>query len=166
MGRNQEALEHVDRSIEILETGLGAAHPELATQLSNRGEILNALGRYREARGSFEKARIIWERELGLDNRNLAYALTGIGHSFIAEGDTDQRARAARARLQDPRRAGERRRSTGRDPIRPGAGAVGLGRERARARLLAEQARDTYAKSVARSKLAEVQSWLRGHGAG
>ena len=48
--RNQEALEHVDRSIAILENGLGAGHPELATQLNNRGEILNALGRSREAR--------------------------------------------------------------------------------------------------------------------
>ncbi len=66
---------------------MGAGHPELATQLSNRGEILNALGRFRDGRASFEKARIIWERELGLDNRILAYALTGIGVSYIAEGD-------------------------------------------------------------------------------
>ena len=47
---NQEALAHVDRSIALLENGLGAGHPDLATQLSNRGEILDALGRHREAR--------------------------------------------------------------------------------------------------------------------
>src|SRR6185312_15510304 len=87
LARNQEALEHVDRSLAILENGLGASHPELAIQLNNRGEILDALGRAREARSSFEKARIIWERELGLDNPDHAYALTGIGVSYLAEGD-------------------------------------------------------------------------------
>ena len=35
----------------LLENGLGAGHPDMATQLSNRGEILDALGRHRR-RGS------------------------------------------------------------------------------------------------------------------
>ncbi len=165
LGRNQEALEHVDRSIEILEKGLGAGHPELATQLSNRGEILNALGRYRDARGSFEKALIIWERELGLDNRNLAYALTGIGVSYIAAGDPAsavvplQRAFNIReAHETDPSRRAETRFALAR-------ALWESGRDRTRARLLAEQARDSYAQAVAKPKLAEVESWLRGHGA-
>ncbi|HVY37033.1 MAG TPA: tetratricopeptide repeat protein [Polyangia bacterium] len=166
LGRSQEALEHVDRSIEILETGLGAGHPELATQLSNRGEILNSLGRYRDARASFERARIIWERELGLDNRNLAYALTGIGISYIAEGDPTSAIvpleRAFRIREEqenDPARRAETRFALAR-------GLWEAGRDRARARVLAEQARDGYATAVVKPKLAEVQSWLRAHGAG
>ncbi len=166
LGRSQEALEHVDRSIEILEAGLGAGHPELATQLSNRGEILNALGRYRDARGSFEKARIIWERELGLDNRNLAYALTGIGISYIAEGDATSAIlpleRAFKIREEhenDPARRAETRFALAR-------GLWEAGRDRPRARILAEQARDGYAKAVVKPKLAEVESWLRAHGAG
>ncbi|HVT08864.1 MAG TPA: serine/threonine-protein kinase [Polyangia bacterium] len=166
LGRSQEALEHVDRSIEILETGLGAGHPELATQLSNRGEILNSLGRYRDARASFERARVIWERELGLDNRNLAYALTGIGISYIAEGDATSAIvpleRAFRIREQrenDPARRAETRFALAR-------GLWEAGRDRARARALAEQARDGYAKAVVKPKLAEVESWLRAHGAG
>jgi tetratricopeptide (TPR) repeat protein len=89
MGRSQEALAHVDRAIDILSHGLGAEHPDVATQLSNRGEVLNALGRSREARLSFEKARVIWERELGLDAHTLAYALTGIGASYLAERDAE-----------------------------------------------------------------------------
>ncbi len=82
----QEALVHIQRSLGLLERGLGNAHPDLADQMSNNGEILNALGRYVEARKSFERARVIWERELGPDSRNLAYALTGIGVSYLSEG--------------------------------------------------------------------------------
>ena len=164
LGRDQEALEHVDRSIEILEKGLGAGHPDLATQLSNRGEILNALGRYRDARASFERARIVWERELGLDNRNLAYALTGIGISYIADGDPTSAIvpleRALKIREDhenDPARRAETRFALAR-------ALWEAGRDRGRARMLAEGARDSYAKAVVKPKLVEVESWLRGHG--
>ena len=50
VGRNEDALAHIDASSRILEEGLGADHPDLAMQLSNGGEILNALNRYPEAR--------------------------------------------------------------------------------------------------------------------
>ena len=127
LGRNQEALEHVDRSIQILENGLGAGHPDMATELNNRGEILNALGRSRDARASFEKARIIWERELGLENRTLAYALTGIGVSYLAEGDPGiavvplERAFKIRE-AQETESVAARR-----DAFCPGAGPLGIG---------------------------------------
>ena len=98
LARNQEALTHVDRAVALIENGLGASHPVLATQLNNRGEILDALGRQREARQSFERARVIWERELGLEDRNLAYALTGIGITYLARERSGQRAGAAGAR--------------------------------------------------------------------
>lgn len=165
LGRNQEALEHVDRSIEILEKGLGAGHPDLATQLNNRGEILNALGRSHDARASFEKARIVWERELGLDNPNLAYALTGIGASYLSEGNASnaivplERAFKIReAHESDPSRRAETRFALAR-------ALWESGRERARARSLAEQAHDSYAKAELKTNVAEVESWLHLHGA-
>jgi serine/threonine protein kinase len=164
LGRNQEALEHVDRSIEILEKGLGSGHPEVATQLSNQGEILNALGRSRDARASFEKARIIWEREFGLDNRNLAYALTGIGVSDLADGDASsaivplERAFKIReAQETDPSRRAETRFALARSLWE-------AGRDRSRARVLAEEAREGYAKAEIKVKLTEVEAWLHGHG--
>ena len=165
LGRNQEALEHVDRSIEVLENGLGAGHPDLATQLNNRGEILDALGRSRDARASFEKARIIWERELGLDNRNLAYALTGIGVSYLSEGDASnaivplERAFKIReAHETDPSRRAETRFALAR-------ALWESGRDHPRARALAEEAHDSYAKAEIKTKVAEVDSWLHLHGA-
>jgi serine/threonine protein kinase len=160
LGRDQEALAHVDRSIEILSHGLGAEHPEVATQLMNRGEILNALGRYREARRSFEGARIIWERELGLDNRNLAYVLTGIGLSYLAERD----AISALAPLE---RAWNIREAKETDPLRRGETRFALARalwdserDRARAEALAQGARDAYGRAGDKAKVAEVDAWL------
>jgi serine/threonine protein kinase/tetratricopeptide (TPR) repeat protein len=166
LGRNQEALEHVDRSIEILENGLGAGHPDLATQLNNRGEILNALGRSRDARASFEKARIVWERELGLDNRNLAYALTGIGLSYLSDGDAanavvplERAFKIREAQETDPSRRAETRFALAR-------ALWEAGRDRTRARALAVEARESYAKAEIKAKLAEVDGWLKVHAAG
>jgi eukaryotic-like serine/threonine-protein kinase len=163
LGRNQEALAHVDRSIQILASGLGAGHPDLATQLNNRGEILNALGRHREARGSFEKARIIWERELGLDDRNLAYALTGIGISYLSEADPtsgivplERAFKIREARETDPSRRAETRFALAR-------ALWAAGRDRGRARALAEQAREAYGKIAAEDKVAEIAAWTRNH---
>ena len=113
----------------------------MAIQLSNRGEILNALGRYREARQSFERARVIWERELGPDNLNLGYALTGIGISYLAEGNAanalvplERAFKIREAQETDPSRRAETRfalaralwesnrdRARARDPCREGA---------------------------------------------
>jgi len=160
LGRNQEALAHEDRAIAILQAGYGAEHPEVAVQLSNRGETLNALGRFREARESFERARIIWERELGLDNRSVAYALTGIGESYLGEGDPVS-ALAALERAYKIREAQET------EPSRRAATRFALGRalwesnrDRRRGRALAAAARDAYAESSAKQKLAEVDHWL------
>jgi tetratricopeptide (TPR) repeat protein len=160
LGRNQEALAHVDRAITIGTHGLGAEHPDVAVQMSNRGEILNALGRYRDARQSFERARITWERELGLDARNLAYALTGIGESYLAERD-------AVSAVMPLERAWKIRAAKEADPQRRGETLFALARalwdserDRARAETLGREARDAYAKTEVKAKLAEVEAWL------
>jgi tetratricopeptide (TPR) repeat protein len=167
LGLHQEGLTHADRSVALLESGLGAGHPDLATQLSNRGEILDALGRHREARASFERARVIWEREFGLDDRNLAYALTGIGGSYLAEGDpVNALAPLERAfKIREAHEIDWPRRAETRFAL---ARALWeSNRDRVRARALAEQAKEGYAKGPGgtKAKVAEVEGWLRGHGA-
>jgi eukaryotic-like serine/threonine-protein kinase len=163
LGRNQEALAHAERAIEIQTRGNGAEHPDLAVQLSNRGEILNALGRPREARQSFERARIIWERELGVESRPLAYALTGIGESYLSEGDPA-------SALTVLERADKIRAEKETDLERRGDTTFALARalweakrDRARARVLAESAREQYARASVVAKRTDVDAWLAQH---
>jgi eukaryotic-like serine/threonine-protein kinase len=163
VGRNQEALGHVDRSIELLGGGLGAGHPDVAIAHGNRGEILNALGRFAEARQAFETARVIEERELGLEAINLAYPLTGIGVSYLLEGNPA----SAIVALE---RALKIRQSQESDPAKRSETQFALARalwesnrDRARARTLAEEAKAGYAKPSTKAKLADVEAWLRSH---
>jgi serine/threonine protein kinase/tetratricopeptide (TPR) repeat protein len=165
-GRLDEALVHMDRAIAIFARGLGAGHPELAVALYNRGELLNRLSRPRDARTAFERARAIWERELGPNNLTLSYALTGIGLSHLAEGNSA-------SALVPLERAFQMREAEEHDPLRRSETRFALARalwesnrDRTRARALAEKARDAYAKASAeREKLTEVELWLRSHGA-
>jgi eukaryotic-like serine/threonine-protein kinase len=160
LGRNDEALIHIDRAIALRERALGAGHPAIATDLSNRGEILNELGHYQEARQSFQSARVVWERELGPDNLNLGYALTGIGLGYLAEGTPTlalvplERAFKIRAAKEtEPTRRGETSFALAR-------ALWGANRDRTRALALAERASADYAKTAAKAKLAEVDRWL------
>ena len=166
MGANQEALAHVDRGIALQEKALGAGHSELATDFSNRGEILNALGRYHEARESFQRALSVWERELGPDNLNLGYALTGIGLSHLAEGNPA-------SALVPLERAFRIRSAQETEPSRRAETAFALAqalwasnRNRNRARSLAEQAKEDYERTAAKTKLSEVARWISDRRAG
>src|SRR5262249_4303520 len=150
----------IERSLTLLEHGLGAAHPDLAMQMNNRGDILNALARYRDARETFERARTIWERELGAENRSVAYALTGIGVSYLREGNS-------RGALEPLERAFAIREAQESEPSRKAETSFALARalwdssrDRRRARFLAENAQTVYAKVAAPQKLSEVHEWL------
>jgi tetratricopeptide (TPR) repeat protein len=164
LGRSEEALAHLDRAVALLERGLGSGHPDLGLSLSNRGEILNALRRYSEARQSFERARNIWEREMGTDDLNLGFALIGIGESYLAEGNASsalvplERAfRIREAKEVEPSRRAETRFALAR-------ALWDSRRDRGRARVLADEAKATYAKTAAKAKLAEIDAWLHARG--
>jgi tetratricopeptide (TPR) repeat protein len=159
--RYDEALGHVERAVAIDREGLGSGHPDLAQQLSNRGEILRLLDRYVEARAAFEQARAIWERELGPDSALLAYPLTGIGETYLAEGEANRAlvplARAFKIRqTQDPDRS--RRAET---KFAYARALWNSNRDRSRARALGEEARADYAEAQSRDKLVPVEEWLR-----
>jgi tetratricopeptide (TPR) repeat protein len=162
-GRHQEALVHADRSIALVENGLGAGHPDVAIMYGNRGEVLNALGRFAEARQSFEKARIIDERELGLEALNLSYPLTGIGVSYLLEGNPV-------SAIVPLERARKIRQSQEPTPAKRAETLFALARalwdanrDRARARSLADEARVGYSQGANKTQLDAVETWLRSH---
>ncbi len=87
LARPAEALEINDRSLRMARESYGNESSFTALCLNNRGEELNALGRYREAKGAFEGAIARWTGAFGPDHRFLGYALTGLGQTLLATGD-------------------------------------------------------------------------------
>jgi tetratricopeptide (TPR) repeat protein/tRNA A-37 threonylcarbamoyl transferase component Bud32 len=83
LGRYDEALAHIDKSLRIDRSTLGSSHPQTATDLYNRGMILVNMKSYEAGLQSYEDANVIWEREFGSTSPTLAYSLTGIGDALV-----------------------------------------------------------------------------------
>ncbi len=163
LGRYEEGLSHVRRAISVAEKRLGPDHPILTDELCNEGEILDGLGRYDEAIKSFMRATRIWERELGPDADGIATALTGLGVSYLGEAKVSE----ALSSLERAMRV------RGRGSADPAAAAQTMfalaralwesGRDLQRARHLAAQARDAFAKASRDRDLRTVEGWLTSH---
>ncbi len=153
------ALVAIDKSLEIFRR-LDPDNPNLASFLSNRGEILQALGRHTEARAMFDESLARWTRWLPPDHPWLAYPLTGIGNVLRSEGHADaavpvlERALALRAGdVQDGVRLAETRFALAR--------ALWDARvNRARARSLALQAHEGYLAAGWTARAGHVNDWL------
>jgi eukaryotic-like serine/threonine-protein kinase len=161
MGRTDEAIGYEDRAIADLSEELGPEHPLVGTFISNRGEMLARLRRHPEARAAFERALAIEEPGFGKDSTNLAYALAGLGESFLAENQPGA-AIVPLERALAIRQAGETDRTLVADTSFSLARALWDARvDRARARRLASVAQKTYAdKPFLRPRIERIGRWL------
>jgi tetratricopeptide (TPR) repeat protein len=87
-GHLEEALAVDQRLVVRAEQLLGAEHPELGLITNNLGEVLNLLGRYKEAEAAYSRAHQIF-RKTGADRTLLAWAMTGLGRARIDGGDAE-----------------------------------------------------------------------------
>jgi hypothetical protein len=108
----------------------------------------------------------VWERELDHDSRNLAYALTGIGRSYLQEANPGNA-------LVPLERAFKIRTAQETDPSKRAETAFALAcalwetsRDRGRALRLAEAARADYERAKSAPKVTAIEAWLRTRGAG
>jgi tetratricopeptide (TPR) repeat protein len=161
LGRPREAAQYMERSVGDLAKDLGTENPYFATYVSNWGEVLNSLGRYEEARDTFQRAIAVEERGYGKDSTNLAYPLQGLGICHLGRHEPA----AAIAPLERALRIREARESD-RALIAETCFALAralreTGRDQARERTLAERARDIYARQPEhRAELTEVERWM------
>jgi tetratricopeptide (TPR) repeat protein len=161
MGRSAEALGYFERAIKDLGQELGVEHPLVATFIANEGETLDHLGRHGEARAAYQRALVIEERAYGAESTNLAYPLTGLGQSYLA----DHQAAAAIAPLERARRI---RQAHEKDTALVAETSFTLARAlwesgaaRDRALRLAGEARDAYARSPSSAERAiGIDRWL------
>jgi len=161
-GRPEEALVATNRAIEIYLRNdpdvfnLGATY-------SNQGEALNAMGQPREAEKAFQRALQVLSKNTTRTHPEVAFALHGLGEAKLAQGaPVDAVGRFTEAvRIREQPHV---------DPAMLAESQFGLaralwdaGRDRRRARQLAESARDTYAKLGQEKKAAIANTWLASH---
>jgi len=158
-----------ERALAIREEASSPDHPDVAYSLINLGSVAGLQGEYEDARGLYERALAVLEKALGPDHPLVAYPLTGLGEALRSLAEpADALAPLERALIirttheVDPAELAATRFALARvlwDVPGP------RGRDRARARALAEQARDAYAAAgeAKTADLAEVRAWLSEH---
>jgi tetratricopeptide (TPR) repeat protein len=157
------------RALAILEAALGSEHPEVANSLENLGNVHLATGDYETAKGLYTRALAVREKVLGPEHPSVATTLVDLADVALAEHRPGDALPLARRALE--------LREKGRVPTGLLANARFLlaralweapeaaGGHRARARILAEQARQDF-RAVGKSKakmLAQVDAWLADH---
>jgi tetratricopeptide (TPR) repeat protein len=154
-----------ERALAIREKKLGADHTDVAASLVNLANVNRGLREYEKALVGLQRALAIYERAFGARHPLVATALFNIGWNHEGLG-AHAVAVEAHERALDIRENGEV------PPADLAESRFSLARalwengtERARARELAEQARETFATlgAAQRDSLAEVDAWLAAH---
>ncbi|MBL9104635.1 MAG: serine/threonine protein kinase [Myxococcales bacterium] len=163
LGRYEEAIEFQERALKIREKTLGPEHPEVAVSLRSLGDTLAKQGRHAEARERYGAALALREKAFGADHPDIANILVDLAELELkAGGDavpSATRALAIREGHSDSIQSdlAEARYLLARALIAGEPTAV----ERARARTLAQAARDGFAGAKDRApELAKVEAFL------
>jgi eukaryotic-like serine/threonine-protein kinase len=160
-----EALAVNARAHAIFVRAYGESSPWLGKVLSNRGEYLLDAGRPPEAIVHFKDALSRWEPQLGPEHPFLAYPLTGMGVAHWKSGRAgdalpplERALRIRQAHEADPGVVADTRFALAR-------ALWDAGGDRARARRLAQAARDVYERVTSNPRPAlEARAWLAQHG--
>ena len=163
-GDLEGALSYNAQARQVYAVAYGPSSPWQAILLSNRGEYLAASGRLPEALELFRQALPMWQAQLGPDHPFLAYPLTGMGAALWRLGRSEEalppleRAlRIREAHEADAMMVAETRLALAR-------ALWDAGHDRARARRLAEQARDVYDREKSTTRPAqETRAWVAAH---
>jgi CHAT domain-containing protein/Tfp pilus assembly protein PilF len=90
MGRYDEALSPVARSLEIRERLLGANHPDVAGALYGLAILYYYKGDYAKAEPLYQRALAIREKLLGHEHPDVAHPLNGLAHLHSAKGEYEK----------------------------------------------------------------------------
>jgi tetratricopeptide (TPR) repeat protein/predicted Ser/Thr protein kinase len=168
-GSYQEAKALHERALAIKVKALGPEHRDVASSLSNLAVVHEATGAHDEARVRYEQALGILDKALGPEHPNLAYTLVGLARIALAQRRPTDAVSLAQRAVTVREKAGVSALELGyaRFVLAQAlweAPADG-GRDRSRAVVLAEQARDAFmdAGESGTKQLDEVEEWLDEH---
>ncbi len=166
-GNLEQAELHFRRALQIMEKALGSDHPDVAVSLINLGDVFERQGNLEQAELHFRRALQIMEKALGADHPEVAYPLQGLAEVALAQQQFESvRAYAERAlAIRERSKVAPELVASVRILL---AQALWPDRsQRARARRLAEQARDAWAAIGApgsyENLLTETEAWLAEH---
>jgi tetratricopeptide (TPR) repeat protein/predicted Ser/Thr protein kinase len=168
-GKYAEARSYFERALAIQEKTLGPDNPSMANFIDNVGTVAYAEGNYEEARSYFERALAMREKLPGPPGPEFGITLTNLGKALLALGEPNlalphlEGALAIRSASSGaPTGLAETQFTLARALWDAPAKA---GRDRERARTLAELARKAYADAgeAKAEKLEEVKGWLAVH---
>ncbi|HZI09000.1 MAG TPA: tetratricopeptide repeat protein, partial [Myxococcus sp.] len=161
-GRLPEAREHFLAARELWEAALGPGHPKVASALYNLGQVELRMGRVRPALAYLRQALALREQALGPEHPRVAMTLGVLGEALLE----DARPSEARELLE---RAVTLTTKVELPPLDQARARFALARvlwrtpeERPRARALALEAQQAYARSPPfhAPRAREVQAWL------
>jgi len=164
-GDFDKACANDEKALAIREKTMPADHPGLAQNLVNLGTDYYRVGRYAEARALHERGLAVYEKKLDPSHDDIALALTALSNDLIALREIDRA-------LPMLERAYRLRKDAEIDPVELAAtrwslaralDGTSVGRDRARARGFAQQARDVFAATptATDNPLAAIDAWLR-----
>ncbi len=167
-GKQEEALTYFERSLETMEKALGPDHPNVALSAINLGNLLYVQERFEDAQRQYRRAYEIQQAALPEDHPHMAWSLLGLAKADLKTQEFDDARKYAEQAVSiregtkvPPQLLAEAKfilaRSLWSEPS-----------ERARARTLAEQAREAWSSADTDDKntkeyLADVQKWLDEH---
>jgi eukaryotic-like serine/threonine-protein kinase len=163
LGKHAEEAADLARARDILDQARDPSPVLVAVVTGNHANALLAIGRLEEALAAYEKALAVREKAVGPQHPALAYYLTGIGQVQLQSG-TPARGLPALERaltLRQQRGVGQTERAETAFVL--AQSLVASGRELARARRLADEARALFlaAGAAGQRRLALVEQWSR-----
>src|SRR5262245_26558214 len=85
-GRYSEAIQIVQRVLDIREKALGRDHPAVAQSLNDLGELYRSQGRYADAEPLYQRSLDIREKALGRDHPEVVRSLNNLALLYRNQG--------------------------------------------------------------------------------
>jgi tetratricopeptide (TPR) repeat protein len=163
-GFGDEGIAASLRAIQVLTAGFGPEHPKNALALSNHGEWLLRMRRFRDALGFAERALAIFQREMDPQGLFVAHAQWVIGVGAYHEGDFERARDALECAQRNRARANAIAAERGEVNFALGRTLVDGNLDKERGLALVQRAREEYQQAprnpFVAADLAEVESWL------
>jgi eukaryotic-like serine/threonine-protein kinase len=162
-GQLEEAEELHRRALSIREEALGSGHPHVASSMNNLGRVLWARGQHDDALRAFRRALSIWESKLEPQHPSIAECSSNVARSLGAQGEHAAALEPLERVLWIREHEGVAPQLRAKARFALARGLEAADRDPARARALAEQARDEYlaAEGDFAEPLTEIDAWLR-----